>query len=344
MIQEAFISVVAPVRNPGDYLEPFVAAVGEILARDYRYYEIILVDDGSRDFTAERTRALLDSQPNVRIVKLSRRFGEEQAILAGLDVALGDHVVTLSPGADPPELIPRFLSAAREGGADVVLGVRASRDRDPWWLRVGADVFYGYIRRVMDLEIPAHATHFRCLSRQAIHALAQLRRGKSRLRVFTTYIGFSPQFIAYEQVGSTASSHSRSPMEAVSTALAMVMDNSKHPLRLVAGLGLMAALLNLLYALYVIIVYMGRSEVAPGWATLSLTNAAQFFALALMIAVLCEYVGRLATRMQEMPSYYVRGEETSTVMLDRDRRNVVAEADIVLDRQPGRPLPLGSDG
>ena len=170
---------------------------------------------------------------------------------------------------------------------------------------------------MVNLDIPVNATHFRCLSRQAIHALAQLRRGRSRLRVFTTYVGFATRLIPYEQVGMTGSSHSRSPLEAVGTALAIVMDNSKHPLRLVAGIGLTAAILNLVYALYVIVVYLVRKEVAPGWATLSLTSAAQFFALALMIAVLCEYVGRLAARLQDVPSYYVSGEETSPMRARR---------------------------
>ena len=343
MTHEALVSVIAPIYNPDEFLESFVHTTREILAREYRYFEIIIVDDGSTQLDPARVRRLLERHDNIRLLTLSRRSGEEQAILAGLDVALGDHVVTLAPGADPPELIPQFLAAAREG-ADVVLGVRTSRARDPWWLRAGAGLFYGYLRRVLDFDIPANATHFRCLSRQAIHALTQLRRGRTRLRVFTTYVGFSPRFIAYEQIGQTALSHSRSPAEAVGTAIAIVMDNSPHPLRLVAGVGLVAALLNLLYAMYVIAVYLLRREIAPGWATLSLTSAAQFFALALMIAVLCEYVGRLSTRLQDIPSYYVRGEETSPVMLERDRRNVVAEAELTADIVPGRALPQDPRG
>jgi dolichol-phosphate mannosyltransferase len=327
MTRETFVSVVAPIYNPGDFLESFTRGVGDILSRDHRYYELILVDDGSTSLDPARVRRLLDTHANVRVLRLSRHLGEEQAILAGLDVALGDHVITLAPGADPPELIPEFLAAANEG-ADVVFGVRTSRRGDPWWLRLGAGFFYGYVRRVLDLELPANATHFRCLSRQAIHALAQLRRGRTRLRVFTTYVGFAPRFIAYEQVGATAISHSRTPSQAIGTAMAIVMDNSPHPLRLVASIGLAAASLNLLYAIYVIVVYVMRSQVAPGWATLSLTSAAQFFALALMIAVLCEYVGRLSMRLQDMPSYYVRGEETSAVMLDSDRRNVVNDPEL----------------
>lgn len=337
-MKEAFVSIVAPVYNPGEYLETFVDAASEVLARDVRYFEIIIVDDGSTTLDPARVRQLLETRGNIRVLRLSRRFGEEQAILAGLDVALGDHVVTLAPGADRPELIPRFLEAAR-AGADVVLGVRSSRAADPWWLRLGAGAFYAYARRVVDLELPANATHFRCLSRKAIHALAQIRRSRSRLRVFTTFVGFSPHLIAYEQVGQTTLSHSRGPFEAFGTAMAILMDNTPHPLRVVAGLGLAAAVLNLCYAAYVIVIYLVRSEVAPGWATLSLTSAAQFFALALMISVLCEYVGRLSTRMQDAPSYYLNGEETSAVMLERDRRNVVAEPEITLDVQRGRPLP-----
>jgi dolichol-phosphate mannosyltransferase len=343
MTYESFVSVVAPIYNPEALLESFVQTAGDILARDYRYYEIILVDDASTSLDPARIRRLLDQRSNIRMLRLSRRVGEEQAILAGLDIALGDYVVTLSPGADPPELIPQFLAAAREG-ADVVLGVRKSRDRDPLWLRIGASVFYGYVHRVLDLEVPANATHFRCISRQAIHALAQLRKGRTRLRVFTTYVGFSPQFVAYDQVGATSLSRSRSPSEAVGTAMAIVIDNSPHPLRLVAVVGLAAAVLNLCYALYVIVVYLVRREVAPGWATLSLTSAAQFFALALMIAVLCEYVGRLSTRIQDMPSYYVRGEETSAVMLERDRRNIVMETELTIDVSPGPSFPRDAGG
>ncbi len=337
MIEESFVSVVAPIHNPGSFLEPFVDAVGVVLGERYRYYEIILVDDGSTTLDAGRLKALLKDHSHIRLLRLSREFGVEAAILAGLDVAVGDFVVIMAPGADPPDLIPQFLDAARNG-ADVVLGVRTSRESDPWWLRMGANLFYGYARRVLGLEIPANATHFRCLSRQALHALSQLRRGRTRLRVFTTFVGFAPTLIPYQQIGSTEISRSRTFGEAVETALTLIIDNSPHPLRLVAVLGVLAALLNLMYAAYVILIYLAKERVAPGWATLSLTNSAQFFALALMIAVLCEYVGRLSTRLQDAPSYYVRGEETSAVMVDLERRNVVNEPELTDAVVAGRPL------
>jgi glycosyltransferase involved in cell wall biosynthesis len=259
------------------------------------------------------------------VLHLSREFGEEQAIAAGLDSAIGDYVVTMSPGADPPALIPALVQRAQEG-ADVVLGVKRSRAGDPWWLRAGARLFYWYAARVMRLELPANATHFRCLSRQALNALNKLRETGSRLRVFSSYIGYASAAFPYEPVGQTQRSRSRSPGEAVSMALAMVLDNSAHPLRLASSLGVAAALLNLAYAAYVLIVYARRSDVAPGWATMSLTNAAQFFFLSIILAVLCEYVGRLPKRFSSEPGYYVRDEQSSTVLLRDDRRNVVSES------------------
>jgi polyisoprenyl-phosphate glycosyltransferase len=106
----------------------------------------------------------------------------------------------------------------------------------------------------------------------------------------------------------------------------MVVDNSAHPLRVVSGLGVVAASLNLAYALYVVLVYVTRRHVEPGWVTMSLTSAAQFFFLCVILSVLCEYVGRLPARLGNTPRYYVRDERASSVLLLEDRSNVVADS------------------
>lgn len=323
MTADVFVSVVAPVHDPGAMLAPFVAEAVELLRATYRHFELILVDDGSR-IDPTLWDAVLSRHDGVRVLHLSREFGEEQAIAAGLDSAIGDFVVTLSPGADPLALIPALVQRAREG-ADVVLGVRRSRAGDPWWLRAGAAGFYWYARRVMQLDVPANATHFRCLSRQALNALNKLRETGSRLRVFSTYIGYASAAFPYDPIGHTRRSRSRTPGEAVSLALGMVLDNTAHPLRLASLLGVAAAVLNVAYAAYVLAVYAVRDDVAPGWATMSLTSAAQFFFLSIILAVLCEYVGRLPRRFGTEPGYYVREERSSAVLLRDDRPNVVRD-------------------
>lgn len=324
MRPDIFVSVVAPLFEPGETLEPFVAEVVQVLQRSYAHYELILVDDGSREVASAAWDAIVRSHDGVRVLHLSREFGEEQAIAAGLDSAIGDFVVTMSPGADPPGLIPELVRRAREG-ADVVLGVRRSRVGDPWWLRAGTACFYWYSRRVIRLDLPANATHFRCLSRAALNALNKLRETGSRLRVFSSYIGYDSTTFPYDAVGQTRRSRSNSPGEALTLALALILDNSAHPLRLASGLGVAAAMLNLGYAVYVLVIYASRDDVAPGWATMSLTNAVQFFFLSLILAVLCEYVGRLPKQFGSSPGYYVRDERSSAVLLREDRPNVVSE-------------------
>lgn len=325
MNTEVFVSVVAPVHNPGALLAPYVEEVVDVLRRMSRHFELIVVDDGSTAVPAATWDALLARHEGVRVLHLSREFGEEQAIAAGLDTAIGDFIVTMSPGADPPALIPALVQRAREG-ADVVLGVKTSRRGDPWWLRLGAAAFYWYVRRIVHLALPANTTHFRCLSRQALNALNKLRETGSRLRLFSTYIGYASVSFPYEPVGQTERSRSRTLSDAASLALAMVLDNSAHPLRAASLLGVVAALLNLGYASYVLITYAMRDDVAPGWVTMSLTSAAQFFFLAIILAVLCESVGRLPKRLSAEPGYYVREERSSAVLLREERPNVVHDS------------------
>ena len=325
MKPDVFVSVVAPVHDPGGVLEPFVAETVSVLRDSYAHYELILVDDGSRHVSPATWDAVVGAHDGVRVLHLTREFGEEQAIAAGLDSAIGDYVVTISPGADPPRLIPDLGKRAREG-ADVVLGVRRTRTGEPWWLRAGSALFFWYARRVIRLDLPVDATHFRCLSRGALNALNKLRETGSRLRVFSSYIGYNSTTFPYDRVGQTPRARSSSPLEAVTLGLALILDNTSHPLRVASAFGLAAALLNLAYAGYVLAVSAARDDITPGWATMSLTNAVQFFFLALILAVLCEYVGRLPKRFASIPGYYVRDERTSAVLLREERPNVVSES------------------
>ena len=324
MTADIFVSVVATVHDPGALLEPFVAETLAALAATAGHWELIVVDDGSRGTPRSVWDALLARHDNVRVLHLSREVGEERAIAAGLDAAIGDFVVTMSPGADPPALIPALVQRGREG-ADVVLGARRTRGGDPWWLRAGASLFYWYARRVMRLELPANATHFRCLSREALNALNTLRETGTRLHVFTTYFGYTSTAFPYDLIGQTRRSRSATPGAAVSLAIGMVLDNSARPMRVASLLCLLLALLNVIYA-GSLLVAPSLAEVAMSPAsTQTVLNAAQFAFLSLVVAVLCEYVGRLPGRLGGDPAYVVAEERASAVSLGADRPNVVRE-------------------
>ena len=307
-MNESLISIVAPLE--GDTTATVVAFVEEtvgVLRQLVTHYEIILVDDGVSAETVAGVRALLEQYDFVRFLRLSRHFGEETAIAAGLDVAIGDYVIVMLPNMDPPSLIPEFFERAR-ADADIVYGVRLHRKSEPFWYRAGARLFYWYINSVVKAGIPNDSTQFRCMSRQVVNAITQIRDPDQYLRLLTSYIGFRKEALPYSPINRTGEPTVRPKREAVNLARALVMDHTTHPLRTVIWIGVVIALFN------AVVVAVQGGE---------LHDALAFLVLSVMLAFVGEYVGGLSRRMRDRPAYYVREEHTSSVLLREERRNVV---------------------
>lgn len=312
-MNESLISIVAPLEN--DTPAAVVAFVEETVAvlRDLvTHHEIVLVDDGAPADTVASVRALLERYDFVRFIRLSRHFGEETAIAAGLDVAIGDYVIVMLPNMDPPALIPEFFERA-QSDADIVYGVRLHRKTEPFWYRAGARVFYWYINSVVKAGVPKDSTQFRCMSRQVVNAITQIRDPDQYLRLLTSYIGFRKEALPYAPINRSGEPTVRPKGEAVNLARALVMDHTTHPLRTVIWSGVIVAIFN------AIVVVAHRAALGTG----AVHEALAFLVIALMLAMIGEYVGGLSRRMRDRPSYYVREEHTSSVLLREDRRNVV---------------------
>ena len=300
MKTESLISVVAPLEaDTPQAVEAFVEETVAVLRELVSHYEIILVDDGARDDAVARVHTMLERYDFVRFLRLSRHFGEETAIAAGLDVAIGDYVIVMLPNMDPPALIPEFFERARQD--DIVYGVRLHRKTEPFWYRAGARAFYWYINSVVKAGIPQDSTQYRCMSRQVVNAITQIRGPDQYLRLLTSYIGFRKQALPYSPINRTGTPSVRPKREAVHLARALVMDHTTHPLRAAVWAGVALALLNFVF----------------------LHGDFSFLVLAAMIAVVGEYVGGLSRRLRDRPAYYVREEQTSSVLLRDDRKNVV---------------------
>ena len=313
-MNESLVSVVAPLESDTpEAVAAFVEETVGVLRGVATHYEIILVDDGAPEATVERVRALLERYDFVRFLRLSRHFGEETAIAAGLDVAIGDYVLVMLPNMDPPALIPRFLETARNE-ADVVYGVRLHRKSEPFWYRAGARVFYWYINSVVKAGIPQDSTQFRCMSRQVVNAITQSRGGEQYLRLLTSYIGFRKRAIPYAPVNRGGAAIVRPKREAVHLARALVMDHTTHPLRTMSWIGVLVAIFN-----FVVVAVRGSAD-APG---APMHDAVAFLVIAMMLAVIAEYVAGITNRLRDRPAYYVREEHTSAVLLREERRNVV---------------------
>jgi len=326
VLSDCFVSIVAPLQDDEDIVGSFVDDVLSMLADAYAHYELVLVDDGSTDETVPRVAALLTKHQHVRLIRLSRRFGQEIAISAGLDSVIGDFAVVMLPATDPPELVPEMVERAR-AGAHVFFGIRRERAEEPFLLQVGARFFYWCANRILRLDIPKDTTHFRVLSRQVVNALMQLRDHGRYLQTLSQHVGYGSQSFVYDLVRRRKKPRTKTLLEAVDLAINIICTNSLQPLRLVGLLGFAMAAVNALYMLYIVGIFLFKENVAEGWVTQSAQNAGMFFFLFMILAVLCEYLGRLLAESKGRPLYYVMDEMNSSAEpLDEGRKNIVTDS------------------
>lgn len=340
-IKDSFVSVVAPLHNDADIIEAFINETMRILVGNYADYELVLVDDGSSDATVERANALLREHRCIRIIRLSRNFGREAAIAAGLDSVIGDYVVVMLPCTDPPGLISEIVHKARTSGR-ILYGIAQDRGREPLLPRVGSLLFYWYVNSVLKLNMTRDSTFFRVLTRQAVNAITRVGDKHRYLRFLTTHVGFGSEGFAYREIQRSERCGKRDFRDAINTAIAIVVANSLHPLRFVSALAIAASLLNVFYSLYVIAIFFLKDEVAEGWTTTSLQSAGMFFLLFVILSVLSEYIGHLLVETRDRPLYHVHDEITSSVLIaDEEKRNVVEDSPVANRASPHTGAALG---
>lgn len=323
---DVFVSVVAVLRSYARFLPAFVAEVHRTLGEHYANFELVLVDNGSRDDTPQVVRDLLATHRCVRYLRLSRRMKPETAVMAGLEAAIGDFVVTLHPEFDPPAEIPSLVEKCRSG-ADVVLGAAPFPTPPGVVYHALRGVYYRIARGLLGIDPVRVNSGFRCLSRAAVNAITRVRRRRRFFALLASEIGLSTATHEYRFVSRTGKTPRVNLRRAVRTAASMAVNHSAAPLRLVSLLGLGGSFLSLVYSLYVVAVYLFKQDVMPGWTTLSLQVSGLFFLVFVMMTMIGEQLGRLMDETVDRPLYHVREEQASAVMLaDLARRNVLNEA------------------
>jgi len=322
---DVFVTVVVPLRNNAEILRPFLKETLDVLRDSYANYEMVLVDDASEDGTLEEVKKLLTSEECLRVIRLSRSYGRDVAISAGLESSIGDFVVVMSPDTDPPSLIPEMIRHCRDGSG-IVSGVSLvpSQRSAPGF--VLAALFHWYVRRFLGVDLIPDSTDFRVLSRQVVNAVTQIKGRYRQLRLITSSVGFQKNSFSYTPLNRSGRLEKRSLAREVSEGIELIVLNSLHPLRFVSLIGLLAGTVNLLYLGYVVAIYLFKDDVAEGWTTLSLQHGIMFFWIFVILTLLCEYVGRILDQSRERPLYFIQDELNSSVLLsDTTRRNVVRE-------------------
>ncbi len=324
--RDTFVSVVAPIRDEAQYVGDFVMELHKVLESNYQNYEIIIVDDNSSDGTEAILRGLLSQLRGLRILRLSRSFGRETAVLAGLESAIGDYVVVMIAESDPVELVPMMVERCRVN-APVVIGVEQGSLRRSWVGRLASTAFHWYCRHQLHMDLHPGSGYFRTFSRSALNAILQIQDRVRNLRHLSGAIGFMSDTFTFQPRWRGSRPRPKRFSKDLSEGFRVVLANSKHPLRLVTNLGLLASALNLVFAAYCCF-WQGKStETLPSLVMLSFQQAILFFLIFVILAILAEYIGLVLWEARARPSYFISREEQSNPILRiSERRNVVNEA------------------
>lgn len=299
------LSVVIPMFNEEEALPALVARLRPVLDATGVAYEVLTVDDGSTDRTAEQLEDLRGTWPQLRVLRLRRNSGHQAALTVGLHHARGHYAASLDADLqDPPEKIPEMLALARSRHLDIVYGVRANRSTDTGFKRRTAGAYYWIMRRLVGTHVPAQAGDFRLLSRNALDALKALPDQPQVYRLLVPWLGFPSGEVTYHR-NQRVAGHSKYPLrKMILLAVDSIIGFSVVPLRLATWLGTLAFFVCLSMLLYTLAVY-ASGETTPGWTSLIIAvlfiGAVQLICLGL----LGEYIGRIYTAVQKRPTYYV---------------------------------------
>ncbi|MDQ6744709.1 MAG: glycosyltransferase family 2 protein [Actinomycetota bacterium] len=317
------LSVVAPVYNEELLIDEFYARV--CTALEGLDFELVLVDDGSGDGTAVALDRLAAADPRVHVVYLSRNFGHQTALTAGLDHAVGEAVVMLDADLqDPPELIPKMLDHWQTG-CDVVYAVREQREGESVFKLATARWFYSLFDKLAQVELQHNSGDFRLLDRRALDALLAMRERNRFLRGMTVWVGYRQAAVPYSRDSRYAGETKYTLGKMLRFSLDAISSFSHRPLQLASLLGFLISTLAFV-AIPVVVILRVLGSYLPGFGALTIAVLLLGGIQLIAIGIIGEYVGRIYDEVKGRPLYLVKG-----------RRNMAAP-----DEMPA-PLPVASE-
>jgi glycosyltransferase involved in cell wall biosynthesis len=301
------ISVVLPVLNEAASLATLLPRIGRALSECGVDWEIVVVDDGGTDHLAQVVTAFKseDAQRNVQLVRLSRNFGKEAALTAGLAAARGDAVICMDgDGQHPIALLSRMI-AQWQNGFDMVVGVQRERTNENRWLVMAKKQFYRFLQSGERFVIPANAGDFRLMDRRVVKALLQLPERTRFMKGLYAWIGFKTAIEPFDADSRTAGETKFRLRQLLDLASLGITSFSMKPLRMVSGIGVIISVISLAYGVYILAETLIVGNPLSGWATLAsgimLLSGIQLICL----GVMAEYLGRIFEESKQRPLYIV---------------------------------------
>ncbi len=311
------LSIVVPVYNEVEVLPEFHRRLGATLATLTTRVEIIYVNDGSSDGSSALLAKFNTYDPRVAVIELSRNFGKELAMTAGLDHAEGDAVIVIdSDLQDPPELISDMVRAWQEG-SDVVLMRRASRAQESWFKKATANAFYRVIGRLSDIDIPENVGDFRLLSRRAVVAFRKLPERSRFMKGLFAWIGYPTRELVYDRDGRFAGETKWNYWQLWNFALEGITSFSAAPLKIASYVGFVTALVAFSYGVYIVAKTLLFGDPVQGYPSLVVIVLFLGGLQLMALGVIGEYIARMFVEVKQRPLYLIERRRASSQPIAR---------------------------
>ncbi|MDP9412813.1 MAG: glycosyltransferase family 2 protein [Pseudomonadota bacterium] len=320
------LSVIVPCFNEAEVIEHTHQRLAAALEKITPDFEIIYVDDGSRDRTAELLREIQAVSSRAKVIRLSRNFGHQIAVSAGLEYARGQAVVLIDADLqDPPEVIADMMAKWREG-FHVVYGQRTERSGETKFKLWTARAFYRLINRLSEVPIPLDTGDFRLMDRAAVDALLRMRERHRLLRAMTSWVGFRQTAVRYSRAERFAGTSKYPLRKMLALAIDGIVSFSAVPLKIVTSVGLAFSALSVLGIIYAIVQRLWTDNWVPGWTLIfiavMLIGGLQF----IFLGVMGEYIGRIYSEAKDRPLFLVM-EELGFEQTARAAKQIAASPD-----------------
>ncbi|MCG5510353.1 glycosyltransferase family 2 protein [Ectothiorhodospira lacustris] len=299
------ISIIVPAYNEEEVILALYERIKSVTKELPYNFRLVFINDGSKDHTAEIITQLSENDPQVELINLSRNFGKEIAMSAGLDHATGEAVIIIDADLqDPPELIPELLEMWRAGN-DVVYAKRISRDGESLLKKITAYLFYRTIKKIGHVEIPADTGDFRLLSRPAIDALKSLREHHRFMKGLFAWIGYKQTAIPYHRDRRFAGSTKWNYWKLWNFALEGITSFTTAPLKIATYFGLTVAALSFIYGIWMIVHTLIHGNPVPGYPSLMVVILFLGGVQLIALGVIGEYLGRMFDETKQRPLYLI---------------------------------------
>ena len=301
------ISIVTPVYNEEDNVVFFNEEITKVMKTTGMDYELIYVNDGSRDRTDELIRELAEKDPHVRAITFARNFGHQTAITCGMDFARGDAVITMDGDMQhPPELIPLLLEKWKDG-YDIVQTIRTSTEDSGFIKKITSAGYYKVINSISKTPVTPGGSDFRLMNRKSLDVFLRFREHARFIRGIVGGLGFKQTTIKFEAPARHAGVSKFSMNKMLHFAMDGILTNSTTPLRAAFYAGAVSGFIGILLILHVLYSYLVGNTV-PGWATMTILIA--FFGSANLVGlgIIGEYIGRIYEESKNRPLYWISGD------------------------------------